>query len=103
MSTPNHLKPPVARTVAVGGRSRDVSWESASACGRSRSGVTPWGTTVLTCVNCRLKDECLDDALESAMRGRTVMGVAGGLTQMERNSVLRLAASNGIILERATV
>lgn len=102
MSTSNHRKTPVAQTFTAVGRSRDLSWESASACGRSRSGVTPWGTTVLTCVNCRLKDECLDDALESAMRGRTVMGVAGGLTQGERNSVLRLAASKQIFLDRAT-
>ena len=74
------------------------SWESRSTCGRDRAGLTPWNTTVLTCVNCRVKNECLDDALAKEMRGRVVMGVAGGLTQRERRSVLRLAASKQIIL-----
>jgi len=102
MSNSNPTDTPLTKPVAIAGRSRDLSWESASACGRSRSGATPWGTTVLTCVKCRLKDECLDDALESAMRGRMVMGPAGGLTQQERNSVLRLAASKRIFLDRVS-
>ncbi len=77
----------------------NTSWEAASICGRSQSGVTPWDTTVLTCVHCRVKNECLDDALRKESRGRVIMGVAGGLTQRERRSVLRLAASNGIKLD----
>ena len=96
------MKHPRRATADTIDRPRDVSWETATTCGRSRDGVTPWGTTVLTCVNCRLKDECLDDALENQMRGRTVMGVAGGLTQQERTTVLRLTAAKQIVLDRAT-